>query len=98
MALLRIAQSALANAAQHARATRATITMTFLNSEVRLDVVDDGVGFDPATLASAPGPEGGFGLTSMRSRAAELGGTLTVESAPGQGTALSVHFTLGEEP
>ena len=97
VALLRIAQSALANASQHAHATRATITLTFLNSEVRLDVVDDGVGFDPATLASGPGPEGGFGLTSMRSRAAELGGTLTVESAPGQGTALSVHFTLGEE-
>lgn len=97
VALLRIAQSALANTVRHAHASRATITLTFLNSEVRLDLVDDGVGFDPATLPPEPGPEGGFGLTSMRSRAADLGGTLTVESAPGQGTALSVHFTLGTE-
>ncbi|WP_277050744.1 sensor histidine kinase [Ruania albidiflava] len=92
VALLRIAQSALANTVAHAGATRATITLTFLAGEVHLDLVDDGSGFDPADLPDGPGPEGGFGLASMRSRAAELGGTLVVESAPGAGTAVSVRF------
>lgn len=97
VALLRIAQAALANTVRHADAGRATITLTFLPAEVRLDVVDDGIGFDPAGLPAEPGPEGGFGLVSMRSRAAELGGRLVVESAPGAGTAVSVRFADGQE-
>src|SRR5699024_8854110 len=92
VALLRIAQSALANAVARAGAPRATITPALRAGAVRRDLVDDGSGFDPADLPDGPGPGGGFGLASMRSRAAELGGTLVVESAPGAGTAVSVRF------
>ncbi|MER7130584.1 sensor histidine kinase [Streptosporangium saharense] len=94
VALLRIAQSALANAVQHAEATTAEVTLSYLGDHVALDVVDDGRGFDPARLP-VPDPEtGGFGLAAMRARAQALGGTLTVESAPGHGTALAAQLPL----
>jgi signal transduction histidine kinase len=83
-ALLRAAQEALANVAKHARATRVGLTVSYMESEVALDVRDDGVGFDPAS----PGHDG-FGLIAMRQRIAALSGTLQVESEPGGGTAIS---------
>ncbi|WP_433871651.1 sensor histidine kinase [Saccharopolyspora sp. CA-218241] len=93
VALLRIAQSALANAVRHAAASRAEVTLSYMDTRLALDAVDDGIGFDPAVVASrAGGEEGGFGLAAMRARARSLGGTWTVESAPGQGTALAVSF------
>ncbi len=89
VALLRFAQGALANVRQHAEASRVALSLTYGDTEVRLDVVDDGVGFDPA-LVVEPSEEGaGFGLRAMRDRLADLGGTLDVESAPGDGTALA---------
>ncbi|MGW7074156.1 sensor histidine kinase [Streptomyces sp. NPDC054866] len=94
VALLRTAQSALANTFQHAGAGRAEITLSFMGTSVSLDVVDDGRGFDPA---SAPSGDGGFGLPAMRARARSLGGTLSVESAPGQGTAVAVTLPLPTE-
>ncbi|WP_435613193.1 sensor histidine kinase [Streptomyces sp. bgisy159] len=94
VALLRIAQSALANTVRHAEAGTADVTLGRLGDHVTLDIVDDGRGFDPDTLP-APDPEtGGFGLAAMRARAQALGGTLTVVSAPGRGTALSVRLPL----
>lgn len=93
VALLRIAQSALANVVRHARAGRAEITLTFMDASVTLDIVDDGHGFDPSSVASGAG-DGGFGLPAMRSRAETLGGLFTVESAPGQGTAVAVTLPL----
>ncbi|MFF8277995.1 sensor histidine kinase [Streptomyces lateritius] len=96
VALLRIAQSALANTVRHASAARAEITLSFMDASVTLDVVDDGKGFDPARVASSA--EGGFGLPAMRSRAESLGGTFAVESAPGQGTAVAVSLPLPVTP
>ncbi|MEV7025747.1 sensor histidine kinase [Kitasatospora sp. NPDC093558] len=91
VALLRIAQSALGNTVRHARASHAEVTLSYMEGEVALDVFDDGAGFDPAAVAVRPGrDDGGFGLPSMRARARALGGTFTVESAPGEGTALAV--------
>lgn len=90
VALLRIAQAALANTTQHAGATRADVTLTSMETAVTLDVVDDGTGFDPQALPKTE--KGGFGLRSMKSRAAELGGVLTAESQPGRGTAISASF------
>jgi signal transduction histidine kinase len=89
--LLRTAQEALANVAKHAAASRAGLTLSYMEDVVTLDVRDDGVGFDPAGV---PGDgdgdaSGGFGLTSMRQRVRRLAGTLTVESEPGGGTAVS---------
>ncbi|GGV95206.1 two-component sensor histidine kinase [Streptomyces narbonensis] len=92
VALLRIAQSALANTVRHASASRAEITLSFMDASVTLDVVDDGKGFDPGSVRQSS--EGGFGLPAMRSRAESLGGTFTVESAPGQGTAVAVSLPL----
>ncbi|WP_189945930.1 sensor histidine kinase [Streptomyces roseolus] len=92
VALLRIAQSALGNTVRHASASRAEITLSFMDASVTLDVVDDGRGFDPASVR--PSSDGGFGLPAMRSRAESLGGTFTVESGPGQGTAVAVSLPL----
>ncbi|MEU3027975.1 sensor histidine kinase [Streptomyces incarnatus] len=94
VALLRVAQSALANTVRHARATDVEITLGHLGDRVTLDITDDGTGFDPALLP-APDPEsGGFGLAAMRARMHALGGTLTVESAPGRGTSLTARLPL----
>ncbi|WP_405528039.1 sensor histidine kinase [Streptomyces canus] len=91
--LLRIAQEALSNASRHARAGRLGVTLTFLGDEVILDIRDDGVGFDP--LAVPPRSRtGGFGLDGMRARAERIAGSLTVESEPGHGTALSARVPL----
>ncbi|MGH9066808.1 MAG: sensor histidine kinase [Acidimicrobiales bacterium] len=92
VALLRIAQSALANTVRHARATRAEVTLSYMDDTVALDAFDDGVGFDIDAVPTSGSLDGGFGLAAMRARAQALGGTLSVESAPGQGTALAVSF------
>ena len=88
--LLRIAQGALGNVVKHSQATAALVTLTYDPDEVRLDVVDNGVGFDPAQVAARPRGLGHIGLGAMRERAREVGGTLAIESTPGQGTAISV--------
>ena len=88
--LLRIAQGAVSNVVNHAEATRARITLTYAADEVRLDVVDNGRGFNVAAQGLKPSGLGHLGLDAMRSRAEELGGTLEIESAPGGPTALSV--------
>ena len=88
-ALLRIAQGAVGNVAKHSGARRCRVTVTYEPDEVRLDVVDDGHGFDPAAVARRPVGLGHVGLAAMRQRAAEQGGALEVESQPGSGTAVS---------
>ncbi len=93
VALLRLTQEALANVARHAHADRTAVTLAFLDGQVALDIYDDGVGFTPGD-----GPADGrrtFGLHGMRERIAALGGTLTVESAPGEGTAIAAVVPVG---
>lgn len=84
--LYRIAQEALHNIVKHAQASRASVMLDCRDAEARLVIEDDGRGFAPGQAA----PEGGLGLVSMRERAAHLGGTLEVESAPGRGTTVFV--------
>ncbi|MFJ2739742.1 sensor histidine kinase [Streptomyces sp. NPDC087440] len=101
VALLRIAQSALANTVRHAKADRTEITLSFMETSVSLDIVDDGIGFDPGAVRRSPvadASDGGFGLPAMRARARSLGGTLSVESAPGQGTAVAITLPLPVSP
>jgi signal transduction histidine kinase len=81
--LLRVCQEALSNVRKHARARSAAVRLRYDQDAVRLEVSDDGAGFDPADVS------GGFGLRGMRSRVAELGGTLTLDSTPGQGTQVN---------
>lgn len=91
--LLRIAQEALSNASRHARAARLGVTLSFMGDEVTLDVRDDGRGFDPAAVPGRTG-NGGFGLDGMRARAERVAGSLTLESEPGRGTAVSARVPL----
>jgi PAS domain S-box-containing protein len=80
-ALYRVAQEALHNAGRHARATQVRIILSQDGTEIRLEVWDNGIGFD--TDADHPGH---FGLNTMRERATELGGSLQIESRPQLGT------------
>jgi signal transduction histidine kinase len=73
---------ALQNVAKYAEASRATVTLAHEDGWLRFEVSDDGAGFDPSTVAK------GSGLQNMEDRLAALGGTLTVESAPGAGTTV----------
>lgn len=81
--LLRAAQEGLANVRKHAKARRVAVSLAYRPSAVRLEVRDDGAGFDPKTAS-------GFGLRRMRDRAAQVDGTLDVRSAPGEGTTIAV--------
>jgi PAS domain S-box-containing protein len=80
-ALYRIAQEALHNAGRHGRAKHVGIALSQDDSQIRLEVWDDGVGFDPE--GAHPGH---FGLNTMRERANDLGGSLEIESRPRAGT------------
>jgi signal transduction histidine kinase len=95
VSLLRLMQEGLANVQRHAQAHRVTVTLSYMDDQIALDVQDDGVGFDPEDLSlSADQSHGGFGLQAMRERLAQLGGQLVIESAPGQGTTLAILIPL----
>ena len=85
-ALLRICQESLANVLKHANAKQVNVSVGFDDSQVRLRVSDDGIGFDPQTPSRCDKDRGGFGLISMRERAQLLGGELKLESGLGHGT------------
>jgi signal transduction histidine kinase len=92
LALFHIAHEALVNARKHAQATALHLTLRPLSGGVRLEVRDNGSGFDP----SLEMPEGHHGLRNMASRAAAAGGTLHVESAPERGTSVRIDLPLGD--
>jgi NarL family two-component system sensor histidine kinase YdfH len=86
---LRVVSEALTNIARHAQARRAAVTLRPIDQSLNVEVRDDGVGFDPAQIGA-----GHYGLIGLRERARLIGGTLNIESAPGQGTALKVQLPL----
>jgi len=93
--LLRLTQEGLANIRKHAQASRVTVTLSYMEDQVALDVHDDGQGFDPILLSRPPDQSrGGFGLHTMRERLAQLGGQLIVESSPGAGTTLAAQIPM----
>ncbi|NME88982.1 sensor histidine kinase [Corynebacterium stationis] len=92
--LLRIAQGAVGNVAKHAQATRARITVSYSDDAVRVDIVDNGVGFDVKAVESRPAGLGHIGLAAMKRRAEEVSGEVVIESSPGNGTAVSVSVPL----
>lgn len=83
--LANIAREALSNSLRHAQPQRVEIALRSERESVRLEISDDGAGFDP----QAPG-RSGVGLTSMAARAKEAGGTLAIQSSPGKGTGIVV--------
>jgi signal transduction histidine kinase len=93
IAAYRIVQEALTNAARHAGARACTVTLRRLPALLSVVVEDDGCGFD-AEGAARTGARAGLGLVGIRERAAELGGTVRIESAPGAGTRLQADLPL----
>lgn len=90
--LYRIAQEALNNALKHAAAGLVTVRIRAGSGQVELEVTDNGTGFDPETISD----RGGMGLVNMHDRAERLGGKLSVNSAPGQGTQVKVSIQIDE--
>jgi signal transduction histidine kinase len=88
--LLRISQEALNNIKKHSHARHVNLTLSYMSDRLALDVADDGQGFDPAQRGR------GFGLKSMRERAEELGGELSIESEQGKGTKIAVTIPILE--
>lgn len=96
VALYRIAQECLQNAVKHAGGTRASLQLRVGGGVARLDVSDDGVGFDVARARSIESaPAEGYGLRSMAERAELVGGRLDIRSRPGVGTTVTVTVPLG---
>ncbi|WP_372594879.1 sensor histidine kinase [Actinotalea sp.] len=83
--VLRIVQEALANVTRHAEATVAGVSLVLGDGRIRLRVADNGRGFVVAAAGGA-----GYGLSSMRERAALVGGTLRVDSTPARGTLITL--------
>ena len=82
----RIAQEALNNVVKHAQADEVTVYLRGSNHMMRLEVVDNGCGFDMAEASQ----KGGMGLETMRERAAKINGDMTITTDPGQGTIIVV--------
>jgi signal transduction histidine kinase len=88
--LYRVVQEALNNVAKYAKARHVEVRLERDASHVSLDIHDDGVGFDPQSIAAAKG----LGLVGMRERATLIGGELAISSVPGAGTSIRVHVPL----
>lgn len=93
--LFRIVQEALHNIIKHAKATRVVVALQYAPEQLGLRITDDGQGFDPGVLLAA---QTGIGLKTMQSRAALMGGTLKVDTAPGRGCTmlLALPVAVGE--
>lgn len=90
--LLRIGQEAVNNAVKHAGAHRIEVGLNFETRKVQLSIRDDGRGFDPREQIA----DGHFGLLGMRERAEQIGGVLSIDSAPERGTQIAVEVPLNE--
>ena len=99
LAIFRIAQEALHNAIQHADASEIAVRLTEYPDRLRMTVTDDGKGFTGGTDTGRFVAEGHFGLAGMRERAAMIGGSLEVQSAPDYGTVVVLELpSAGAEP
>ena len=85
-ACYRVCEEALANAMRHAKARHVNVAARRVGPELELEVTDDGVGFEPELLGSAPDAARRFGLLAMAGRAELAGGHLEIHSQPGAGT------------
>src|SRR5208337_3881219 len=90
--VLMVAREAVYNAVRHAQPHVVRVSVQFAAGSVRMQVVDDGRGFNPEE-AFATG-DGHFGLVGMRERVEGVGGLFEVRSSPGDGTSLSVEVPV----
>lgn len=97
--LFRTAQEAMTNVARHARADTVLLQCTRRGQQITMEIEDDGIGFQPESVSRPDGTGRGLGLLGMRERMELLGGSLEIESAPGQGTRVAMAITVpGEGP
>ncbi|BBU24138.1 histidine kinase,GAF domain-containing protein [Mycobacterium xenopi] len=94
LALYRIAQEGLQNVVKHAAATRTRLRFAVDGDIARLEIVDDGVGFDTFENPLGGDEMGGYGVLSMAERAELVGGRLNIRSRPGAGTAVTATIPL----
>ena len=88
--LFRIIQEAISNIIRHAHASVVTIQLTNQNSHITLRIADDGQGFDPRSAQLSNSQDSGFGLRGMQERVSIIGGDFDLQTAPGQGTVVTV--------
>jgi signal transduction histidine kinase len=88
--LFRITQEALTNVIKHADATNVKVDLSYESKGIRLEVVDDGVGFEPGALPTTRRPS--WGLIGMQERATLMGGNFLIRSYPGEGTRVEVYI------
>jgi signal transduction histidine kinase len=96
LALYRILQEALQNVAAHAHARHVQVSLRKQDGFVQLVIHDDGISFRSEPHPASQKKRGRLGLISMRERAAYVGGSLSVKSAPGKGTTITVQIPLGK--
>jgi signal transduction histidine kinase len=94
MALFRIAQEAMNNAAKHAGAGNMHMHLSKQERSVSLSIEDDGCGFNVEAVLKSRGAKGSFGLVLMRERALQVGGEFQVDSSIGKGTSILVNIPI----
>jgi signal transduction histidine kinase len=94
--LFRNARELLMNAVKHAQASKVSVKMASTGGALRITVADDGIGLDAGTVAQRPSSGGAFGLFSIRERMKDMGGTLEIVSAPGEGTRATLLAPVGK--
>jgi signal transduction histidine kinase len=87
VALFRVAEEAVANAARHANASRVDLRLRGWEGALELEIVDDGRGFDPTSTIA-------LSLVAMRERLSAMGGQLEIVSGPGQGTRIAARVPV----
>ncbi len=96
--LFQVVRELLVNMGKHSRAGRAKVILAYEEGALKIQVNDDGVGFDARQLPETRGREGGFGLFSMSERLRSMGGRLDVRSVPGKGSQIILALPLDARP
>jgi signal transduction histidine kinase/PAS domain-containing protein len=94
IALFRVVQEAITNVARHSGARIVQISCNLTSDRVRIDIRDDGIGFDPNQIALSPETGHGLGLLGMSERLELVEGELQISSVPGQGTSIHIRVPL----
>ena len=97
-AVFRVVQEALTNVLRHSGATSVLIQMARKDGALSIEVEDDGKGFEPEAVATPESSGRGLGLLGIRERVELLGGSVTIDSTPGEGTRVAVSVPLPGEP
>jgi len=95
--LFQAVRELLANVGKHARASEVRVSIERNDGVIRVEVSDDGFGFDPVVVKTPHVTRGGFGLFSIRERLRLLGGAMAIDSAPGRGTRVVLTAPLEAE-